>query len=218
MDQKEPDSPKRPRKAARMKRIALYARVSTTDQNPEAQLTALREYAQRRGFAIVGEYVDCVTGDMEQRQRQRSNRDQAFQELMMDARRRNFDTVLVWKFDRFARSMAALIEGLQTFRDLGIDFISITQDVDTTTPMGRLFFHVVGAFAEFERALIVERVNSGLANARRKGIRLGRPRMEGEDEVMQLRKQGMSFRLIARETGRSLAGVVKVWKRGKGAV
>jgi len=98
-----------------------------------------------------------------------------FEALMADARRRRFDCVLVWKYDRFARPLGALIAALQEFRDLGVDFISHTQAIDTTTPMGRLFFHVIGSFAEFERDVIVERVKAGLANARAKGKRLGRP-------------------------------------------
>ena len=116
------------------------------------------------------EYVDQASGDVRRRQRAPE-----FDALMADARRRRFDCVLVWKYDRFARSLGALIAALQEFRDLGVDFISHTQAIDTTTPMGRLFFHVIGSFAEFEREVIVERVRAGLANARAKGTRLGRP-------------------------------------------
>ena len=188
-----------------MKRIALYARVSMADQNPEAQLVQLREFAQRRGFQVYREYVDHVTGDFGKRRKA-----PAYMELMRDALARPFDVVVVWKFDRFARSLTALLDALAHFHALEIDFISATQDVDTTTPMGRLFFQIVGAFAEFERALIVERVKSGIANARRKGVQLGRPRFEGPDRVMELRRQGMSIRQIARETGRSSAGVQKI--------
>ncbi len=126
-------------------RVAIYARVSTGEQNPELQLRELRDYAERRGFTVHREYMDQASGDV---------------------RRRRFDCVLVWKYDRFARSLGALITALQEFRDLGVDFISHTQAIDTTTPMGRLFFHVIGSFAEFERDVIVERVRAGLANAR----------------------------------------------------
>ena len=123
---------------------------------------------------------------------------------------REFDVVVVWKFDRFARSITALIEGLKEFQSLGIDFISQTEDVDTTTPMGRLFFHIVGAFAEFERELIVERVNAGLDNARANGVKFGRPRLPGEDGVLKRYAKGESLGTIATATGRSWHGVRKV--------
>ena len=150
--------------------MAIYARVSTGEQNPELQLRDLRDYAERRGFIVHREYVETVTGDVRRRKRAPE-----FEAMMADARRGRFDCVLVWKYDRFARSLGALVAALQEFRDLGIDFISHTQAIDTTTPMGRLFFHVIGSFAEFERDVIVERVRAGLANARAKGKRLGRP-------------------------------------------
>ena len=140
--------------------VAIYARVSTSEQNPESQLLALREYAARRGFSIYKEYVDHVSGDVEQRRAKRQN-DRAYRELMDDASRRSFDCVLVWKYDRFARSLSILVAALQQFSTLGIDFISYTQNIDTTTPMGRLFYHVIGSFAEFEREIIIERVRAG---------------------------------------------------------
>ena len=142
-------------------RVAIYARVSTSEQSPELQLRELRDYAGRRGFVVHREYVDQASGDVRRRKWAPE-----FDALMVDARRRRFDCVLVWKYDRFARSLGALIAALQEFRDLGVDFISHTQAIDTTTPMGRLFFHVIGFFAEFEREVIVERVRAGLANAR----------------------------------------------------
>jgi DNA invertase Pin-like site-specific DNA recombinase len=134
-------------------RVAIYARVSTDEQSPELHLRELRDYAERRGFVVHHEYVDHASGEVRRRKRA-----PAFEELMADARRRRFDCVLVWKYDRFARSLGALVAALQEFRDLGVDFISHTQAIDTTTPMGRLFFHVIGSFAEFEREVIVERV------------------------------------------------------------
>ena len=117
------------------------------------QLRELRAYAEHRGFPITHKSstrhrVTCVD----------VGRAPEFEALMADARRRRFDCVLVWKYDRFARTLGALIAALQEFRDLGIDFISHTQAIDTTTPMGRLFFHVIGSFAEFERDVIIERV------------------------------------------------------------
>ena len=196
-------------------RVAIYARVSTADQNPELQLRELREYAERRGFLLHREYVDQASGDLHRRGR----RAPAFDELMADARRRRFDCVLVWKYDRFARSLGALVAALQEFRDLGVDFISHTQAIDTTTPMGRLFFHVIGSFAEFEREVIVERVRAGLANARAKGKRLGRPVRDpsAQARVVALRGEGLCLRQIAARERLSPSGVRKLLKQAEAA-
>ena len=194
-------------------RVGIYARVSTTEQNPEAQLTVLREYALGRGFVIQGEYIDHISGDLPQRRGRRlRTRDIAFDRLMADALQRQFDCVLVWKYDRLARSLGTLIVALQQFNSLGIDFISYTQNIDTTTPMGRLFFHIIGSFAEFERSVIVERVRAGLANARAKGQVLGRPERDptAKARIAELRAQGLSLREIARREGRSPSGVLKL--------
>ena len=193
--------------------VAIYARVSTSEQNPELQLLALREYAARRGFSIYKEYVDHVSGDVHQRRAKRQN-DRAYRELMCDAARRTFDCVLVWKYDRFARSLSILVAALQQFSTLGIDFISYTQNIDTTTPMGRLFYHVIGSFAEFEREIIIERVRAGLANARAKGRSLGRPKDRmAEMRIIALREQGLSLREIAHREDRSASGVLQVLRR-----
>ena len=174
-----------PRKVA-----ALYARVSTLDQNCEVQLEDLRRFASKR-FARYCEYTDAgVSGT----QRHRPQLDA----LMRDARRRLFDVVLVWKFDRFARSLKHLIESLDEFSALGIDFISMTEGIDTTTPAGQLLFHIVGAVAQFERDLIAERVRAGMAHARAMGKRIGRPRSIVDVEaVSKLREGGRSLREIA---------------------
>jgi DNA invertase Pin-like site-specific DNA recombinase len=196
-------------------RVAIYARVSTGEQNPELQLRELRDYAERRGFIIHREYVETVPGDVRRRKRAPE-----FEAMMADARRRRFDCVLVWKYDRFARSLGALVAALQEFRDLGIDFISHTQAIDTTTPMGRLFFHVIGSFAEFERDVIVERVRAGLANARAKGKRLGRPIQDpaAEQRVLALKRdEGLSLRQIAAREGLSPSGVRKMLLRAEAA-
>jgi len=192
-----------------MKRAALYARVSTADQNPEMQLTELRRYAAQRHFEIVREYCDVVTGKV-----QRNRKDPDYRALLADAHRKRFDVVLVWKFDRFARSLTALIDALQTFSALQIDFISCTQQIDTTTPMGRLFFHLVGSFAEFERELIVERSKAGLANAKANGVQLGRPRHpDVERRVRELKQRGKSLRQIGRVVSRSPANVRMILMR-----
>lgn len=195
------------------RRVAIYARVSTTEQNPEIQLRSLREYANGRGFVVQDEYVDRLSGDVVRRsRRQRRTRDIAFDRLMADAHQRRFDCVLVWKYDRFARSLGMLIAALQQFNGLGIDFISYTQSIDTTTSMGRLFFNIIGSFAEFERETIVERVRAGLANARAKGQVLGRPERDptAKARIAELRAQGLSLREIARREGRSPSGVLKI--------
>ena len=125
-----------------------------------------------------------------------------------------FRCVLVWKFDRFARSLPALLDALQTFQALGIDFISATQAIDTTTPMGRLFFSMVGAFAEFERELIAERSRMGIESARRKGVVFGRPRdPDVEARIRRLKERGVGIRAIATAVSRSPAGVLRILER-----
>ena len=170
--------------------VALYARVSTLDQDCNLQLADLRRYAEQR-FARYYEYVDVGVSGAQRRRPQ-------LDALMTAAGQRLFDVVLVWKFDRFARSLKHLIDSLEEFRALGIDFISFTEGIDTTTPAGQLLFHVVGAVAQFERDLIVQRVRAGMAHARALGKQIGRPRaIIDVDKVAGLRIQGYSLRAIA---------------------
>ncbi|OFV95680.1 MAG: hypothetical protein A3H28_15480 [Acidobacteria bacterium RIFCSPLOWO2_02_FULL_61_28] len=181
-------------------RAALYARVSTNNgQDPEMQLRELREYCQRRGWNVVREYVDVgISGTKAKRPELDS--------LMADAHRRRFDAVVVWKFDRFARSVSHLLRALETFSVLGVEFVSLSEQVDTSTPMGKMVFTVLGAVAELERSLIVERVRAGLRNARAKGKRLGRPRrIVDTDKIARLRAQGVSWRAVGAELGVSPA-------------
>ena len=194
------------------KRVAIYARVSTQDQDPALQLAELRSFAHTRDFFIAEEYVDHVTGSFERKR----TRDESYQRLLSDAHRRVFDCVLVWKFDRFARSLRSLLDALKTFDALGIHFISATQQIDTTTPMGRLFFGSVGCFAEFERELIVERTRAGLANAKRKGINPGPKRdISIEARARRMHDRGLSLRAIAKTLKRSASGVLLLLERGK---
>ena len=151
------------------KTVALYARVSTLDQSCAMQLEDLRRYVARFGRSY--EYVEIGVSGAQRRRPQ-------LDALMKDARKRLFDVVLVWKFDRFARSVKHLVDSLEEFRALGIDFISFTEGVDTTTPSGELLFHIMGAVAQFERDLIAERVRAGIAHARAMGKRIGRPRAD----------------------------------------
>jgi len=179
-----------------LKRIAIYARVSTDRQSTESQLNALREYAGKRAWAISKEYIDeGYTGSNTKRL--------AFNAMMADARKRKFDVLLVYKLDRLSRSLKDLITTLDDLKSMGIDFISYDNGLDTTTPTGRLIFNVVGAVAEFEKDIIRERVRAGLENAKRKGKRLGRPPVSSRlvDEAKKLRSEGMSFRQIGKQLG-----------------
>ena len=186
------------------KRVALYVRVSSGEQNTGAQERALREYVQRKGWKVQQIYRDQgVSGT-------NSNRP-ALNELMKACRRGSVDVLVVWKFDRFARSLKQLMAGLETCRALGIDFVSVTEAVDTSLPSGELVFQMIGAVAQFERSLIGERVKSGLANARTKGKVLGRPplRKLSRAERRELRTERMQgnvpFRVLAEKFG------VSVW-------
>jgi DNA invertase Pin-like site-specific DNA recombinase len=177
-------------------RAALYARVSTNNgQDPTTQTRELREYCERRGWPLMGEYVDVgISGTKEKRPE--------LDRLIADAHRRRFDAVVVWKFDRFARSVSHLLRALETFKALGIEFVSLSEQVDTSTPTGKMIFTVLGAVAELERSLIVERVRAGLRNARAKGRKLGRPRKRVDAATVAcLRSQGATWRAIAGQLG-----------------
>ncbi len=179
------------------KRAAIYARVSTVNhgQDPEMQLRDLRQYVAARGWTIAAEYVDRgISGSVESRP--------ALNALTTDARKRKFDVVAVWKFDRFARSTRHLLCALDEFRSLGIQFVSYSESIDTTTPLGAAVFTIVAAVATLERDLIRERVRAGLRNARAKGKRLGRPPVDLDvATVCRLRGQGLSWRAISRAMG-----------------
>ena len=183
-------------------RAALYARVSTHDgQNPEMQLAELREYCARRGWEITGEYVDAgVSGGRERRPE--------LDRMLVICRRRQVDAVVVYRYDRFARSLRQLVNALCEFDELGIQFISLHEGVDTSTPNGRLVFGIFASIAEFERELIRERVRSGIAVARAQGKRIGRPRQPVDAvRVAELRTRGWSWAEIAREMGVGLGTV-----------
>ena len=189
-------------------RVALYARVSTADkgQDPRVQTLELQEYCQRRGWSVAGEYVDVgISGTKEKRPE--------LDRLMADAHRRRFDAVLCWKFDRFARSVSHLLRALETFRALGIDFVSFSEQLDTSTPTGKMVFTILGAVAELERSLIVERVRAGMRNARAKGKQIGRPPRTYLDQDMRrsiyeaYAKGGSSLRQLAVRFGTSVATV-----------
>jgi DNA invertase Pin-like site-specific DNA recombinase len=177
-------------------RAAIYARVSTNNgQDPTVQTRELQEYCQRRGWEIADEYVDVgVSGAKDSRPE--------LNRLLAEAHRRKFDALVVWKFDRFARSVSHLLRALETFQALGIEFVSLTEGVDTSTPTGKMIFTVLGAVAELERSLIQERVKAGLRNAKAKGKHVGRPKViVDRSQIARLRAQGLSWLAISRSLG-----------------
>ena len=180
-----------------VKRVAVYVRVSTKDQSVEMQLNDLDRYSKERSLNVFNVYKDNgVSGTKETRP--------ALSELMNDARKRKFDTVLVWRFDRFARSTKHLVTALYEFRNLGIDFISYQENIDTSSPLGEAIFTIISAMSKLERDIIAERVKGGLRKARANGKRLGRPKSEVDiDKVIECRKQNKSIRQIAKELGLS---------------
>src|ERR1700691_113112 len=183
-----------------MIRMAIYARVSTTNhgQDVTLQTRELQQFAEARGWHAVDAYIDAgVSGAKDSRPE--------LNRLMADAHKRRFDVVAVWRFDRFARSVSHLLRALETFNALGIAFVSLSEQMDTTTPTGKMVFTVLGAVAELERSLIVERVRAGLRNAKANGKRLGRPRIVVDAaKITTLRASGSSWPHIARELGVSV--------------
>jgi DNA invertase Pin-like site-specific DNA recombinase len=188
-----------------IKRVAIYARISTANhgQDVTLQTRELEQFAGARGWNVAGVYVDQgVSGSKDSRP--------ALNRLMADAHKRRFDVVCVWRFDRFARSVSHLLRALETFKALGIDFVSFSEQMDTSTPAGKMVFTVLGAVAELERSLIVERVRAGLRNARVKGKKLGRPSIAVDAaRIARLRIQGLTVRAIATELGYSRSLVHK---------
>ena len=189
-------------------RVALYARVSTLNgQNPEMQLAELREYAQRRGWTVTSEYVDLgVSGSRESRPE--------FNRMMADAHSRTFDAIACWKLDRMGRSLKHLVNTLADLQAYGVAFISLRDNLDLSTPSGRLMFHVVAAMAEFERALIRERVSAGIQAARARGKRIGRPRTYANpDKIRELRGQGMPWRQVSKHLGIGVGTAVRALEK-----
>jgi DNA invertase Pin-like site-specific DNA recombinase len=196
-------------------KIAIYARVSTKNgQDPEMQLAELREYVRSRKWKITGEYVDKgISGASDSRPE--------LNRLMADANRRRFDVVVVWKFDRFARSVSHLLRALETFRALGIEFVSLSENIDTSTPTGKMVFTVLASVSELERSLIGERVRAGLRNAKARGKRLGRPPLKDLTvlEMQRLRSERRrlrsSFKELAEKYGVSVWTAFQLCKRAR---
>lgn len=191
-------------------KVAIYARVSTNEQSPDMQISALNDYCKARGWSVFNQYVDIgVSGTKDRRP--------ALDQLMDAARKRQFDTVAVWRFDRFARSTRHLLTALEEFRSLGVEFISYQENIDTASPLGKAIFVIVGAMAELERNIIVERVKSGIRTARAKGKRIGRPKGTTLDieQAHVLQKSGLSVRAIAKQLGASKSQVAYYLASGK---
>lgn len=186
-----------------MKRVALYARVSTTDQSSESQLLDLRRYVRERGWKIFKEYVDeGISGTKDSRP--------ALDDLMNDAKKRRFDVVLVWRFDRFARSTQHLMGALDDFQNLGIDFISYQENIDTSSSLGKAIFTIISAVAQLERDIISERVKAGLRRARENGKTLGRPRVNlPVQAIRRRRRRGETVEQIAGSYGTSVCTVYR---------
>jgi DNA invertase Pin-like site-specific DNA recombinase len=193
-------------------RIAIYLRISTSNgqQSTDMQRAELEQYAKARGFEIATIYEDHASGAKDNRP--------ALTQLMADAHQRKFDAVLVWKLDRFGRSLRHLVNALAELEALGVAFVSLRDNLDLGTPSGRLMFQIIGAMAEFERSLIQERVRAGIRNARARGRKLGRPKLNLDaSRIAALRGQGRSIRDIAAELGVSRSLVHKTLANGGSA-
>lgn len=193
------------------KKVAIYTRVSTQDQSTSMQITDLQEYAHKREWEVYGIFEDKISGSTKSRPE--------LDKLIDLGKHRKFDIVLVWKFDRFARSLKMLVDSLELFKDLGIDFVSYKEQVDTTTAMGRLIFSINSAYAEFEKELIKDRVKSGVANKRAKMLRDGDSSWGRKEldpikrvKIKKLKDSGKSIRQIAKELKISTTTVIKYSK------
>ena len=189
-----------------MKHAALYMRVSTVDQHPETQLHDLRQMAGQRGFEIVHEYTDRISGAKAKRP--------GLDAMMADGRRGKFDVVLVWASDRIARSTKHFLDVLDELNRINIEYVSFRENIDTAGPLGRAIVVIIGAIAELERSLIVERVRAGMRRARLEGQRIGRAPLVLDDEAIQQdRRQGQSIRQIARGHSVSTATIQRVLRK-----
>ena len=188
-----------------MKRAVLYCRVSTGDQHLETQLLDLRELAKQRGLEIVREYSDIISGAKSKRP--------GLDQLMSDARRHRFDVVLVAAFDRIARNVRHFLDVLDELNHLGIQFISLRENIDTGGPLGRAMLTIIGAISELERSLIVERVKAGMRRAKLEGRRIGRTPLDiDREQVVSDRRSGMSLTQVSKKHHISRASVCRLVK------
>jgi len=192
-----------------MKRVVLYSRVSSVDQHPETQLCDLRPLAAARGYEIVGQYTDTISGSKAKRP--------GLDQLMSDARRGRFDIVLTWSFDRVARSVKHFLEVLDELNHLNVALVSFRENIDTGGPLGRAMIVIVGAIAELEGSLIVERVKSGMRRARLEGRQIGRARLDVDrKQIVQDRRSGISLTNVAKKHSISRASVCRLMKEANG--
>lgn len=177
------------------KRVTIYTRVSTKDQSLQQQVTQLKQFAETRGFNIVKTYREKASG-------KNANRP-LFQQLLDDVRKRRTDAVLVWKLDRLARSTQELLARLEEFRSIGVELLSYTENIDTTTPAGKALFGMVAIFAEFENDIRSERIQAGMKQAKEDGKHVGRPSLDEEtiQKIQELKSSGHSDGEIIRQTG-----------------
>jgi len=189
-----------------MKRATIYARVSTREQNVDMQLIDLRGYAKARDLNVIQEYIDYASGSKNDRKN--------YLKLFDDVRKRKTDIVLVWKFDRFARSTKELVSALEEFHSIGVDFISYKENVDTSPHTGKILFTIISAFAEFEKAIIRERVVAGMEKARAKGIEFGRPKISEFkiQAALEMRATGVSYKEICKKLGISKSAYYEIIK------
>ncbi len=191
-----------------MKNVGIYARVSTEDQTSVQQLEQLRTYCEKQKLCVYGEYVDEGESALKQ------NRPE-YQRLLEDARRRKIDMILVYKLDRFSRSLKELVNTIAMLKEQGVNFISYTEkDFDTTSATGQLMFHIVSAFAQFERDMISERTKLKLNHLKSRGIKLGRPQKAGFEQIFELRQKGLSLSKIGKAMGCDRSTVSKALKKG----
>ena len=194
-----------------MKRAALYLRVSTVDQHPETQGYDLHQMAAQRGYEIMQEYTDRISGAKARRP--------GLDDMMRDARRGRFDVVLVWACDRIARSIKHFLEVLDELNRIGVEYVSFRENIDTGGPLGRAIVVIIGAIAELERNLIVERVRAGMRRARLEGTRIGRaPLVLDNLAIQQDRQRGQSIRQIAKGHRISTATVQRVLRKSPAQV
>jgi len=194
-----------------VKRAALYMRVSTVDQHLETQLLDLRQMAAQRGYAIVQEYTDKISGTKARRP--------GLDQMMADARRGKFDVVLVWASDRIARSVKHFLDVLDELNRIGVEYVSFRENIDTGGPLGRAIVVIIGAIAELERSLIVERVRAGMRRARLEGQRIGRaPLVLDNVAILEDRQRGQSLREIAKGHRISTATVQRILRKSPASV
>ena len=194
-----------------MKRVALYARVSTTDQTCDNQLRDLRDYCRARGWTDVREFIDTgISGTKERRP--------ALDKMMAEVKARRVDVVVVAAFDRFGRSVRHLVEALDLFHHLGCKFVSLREQIDTGSPLGQAVFTIIAAIAQLERSLIVERVKAGLRRARAEGKRLGRPRLRIDTRQLEhIVERGLPVREGAKQLGISPSSFLRLARQHCGS-